>query len=41
MNTVEWLSDGLNWIFNNNYYDELLEKIVNACDNASVKCEIR
>lgn len=37
----EWYSEGINWIFINNYYDELIEKIQTACENTNIECQLR
>lgn len=37
----QWYSDGLDWTFINNFYDDLLERIQNACDRANIECNLR
>ncbi|KAJ8932032.1 hypothetical protein NQ314_015005 [Rhamnusium bicolor] len=37
----QWYSDGLDWTLINNYYEDLLEKIRIASENANVECNLR
>lgn len=37
----KWYSDGLAWIFLNNYYNDLIERIQTTSENVNVACNVR